>query len=179
MLPRNLQFYTQLVFATAKVLVALMLPACLQVYGDAVIDKAPLLFVSNYHSTVFLKRSEHVCNKQLWASEPIWWDRQQPSARSCWLTLLRLADEKQVVKARLPRMAVPRTADGCVLTQVSSKDRPLATKRSLCTRSQPAIKLMASSSTGKGYEAFHHKAASGMTAGRLQQQPLGTAIGDI
>ena len=179
MLPRNLQFYTQLVFATAKVLIALMLPACLQVYGDAVIDKAPLLFVSNYHSTVFLKRSEHVCNKQLWASEPIWWDRQQPSARSCWLTLLRLADEKQVVKARLPRMAVPRTADGCVLTQVSSKDRPLATNRSLCTRSQPAIKLMASSSTGKGYEAFHDKAASGMTAGRLQQQPLDTAIGDI
>ena len=76
-------------------------------------------------------------------------------------------------------MAVPRTADGCVLTQVSSKDRPLATKRSLCTRSQPAIKLMASSSTGKGYEAFHDKAASGMTAGRLQQQPLDTAIGDI
>ncbi|DBB06104.1 TPA: hypothetical protein ACH3X3_009663 [Trebouxia sp. C0006] len=148
-----------------------------QVYGDAVIDKPPLLFVSNYHSTVFLKRSEHVCNKQLWASEPIWWDRQQPSARSCWLTLLRLADEKQVVKAQLPRMAVPRTADGCVLTQVSSKDRPLATKRSLCTRSQPAIKLMASSSTGKGYEAFHDKAASGMTAGRLQQQPLDTAIG--
>ncbi|KAL0043295.1 hypothetical protein WJX79_000713 [Trebouxia sp. C0005] len=148
-----------------------------QVYGDAVIDEAPLLFVSNYHSTVFLKRSERVCNKQRWASDPIWWDRQQPSARSCWLTFLRLADEKQVVKARLPRTAVPRTADSYVLTQVSSKDRPLATKRSVRTRSQPAIKLMASSSTRKGYEAFHDKAASSITAGRLQQQPFDTATG--
>ncbi|KAA6418757.1 MAG: hypothetical protein FRX49_11245 [Trebouxia sp. A1-2] len=169
--------YRQLVFATAKVVVALILLACSQVYGDAVIDEAPLLFVSNYHSTVFLKRSERVCNKQRWASDPIWWDRQQPSARSCWLTFLRLADEKQVVKARLPRTAVPRTADSYVLTQVSSKDRPLATKRSVRTRSQPAIKLMASSSTRKGYEAFHDKAASSITAGRLQQQPFDTATG--
>lgn len=174
-----LQDYRQLVSATAIVLVALILPAYSQVYGDAVIDEAPLLFVSNYHSTVFLKRSEHVCDKKLWASEPIWWDRQQPSARSCWLTFLRLADETEAVKARLPQTAVPRTADNYVLTQVSSKDRPLATKRSLRTRSRPANKLMASSSTKKGYGAFHDKAASGMTAGRLQQQPVDTTTCDF
>ncbi len=57
----------------------------LQVYGDAVIDEAPMLIISNYHATVFLKRSEHVQDKRLWASRPVWWDQQQPTARSCWL----------------------------------------------------------------------------------------------
>lgn len=76
-------------------------------------------------------------------------------------------------------MAVPRTADGYVLTHVSSKDQPLATKTSLRTRSQPAIKLMTLSSTRKGYEALHDNAASGITVGRLQQQAVDTATGDI
>ena len=74
--------------------------ACLQAYGDAVIDEAPLLFVSNYHCTVFLKRSQHVHDKKLWASEPIWWDRQHPSAPSCWLRCLRAADEMQAQVAK-------------------------------------------------------------------------------
>ena len=44
---------------------------CMQVYGDAVMDEAPLLILTNYHVTVFLKRSEHVHDKRLWASEPV------------------------------------------------------------------------------------------------------------
>ena len=44
---------------------------CMHVYGDAVMDEAPLLILTNYHVTVFLKRSEHVHDKRLWASEPV------------------------------------------------------------------------------------------------------------
>lgn len=31
-----------------------------QVYGDAVLDEAPLLILTNYHVTVFLRRSSNV-----------------------------------------------------------------------------------------------------------------------
>ena len=127
-----------------------ILIAGLQAYGDAIIDEAPLLFVSNYHCTVFLKRSEHVHNKQLWASEPIWWDQQQPSARSCWLRFLQVADELQDMKPRLPRMVVPRTAGGYVLPRVGIEAPPLPMKKNLRLRAQPAIRLIASSGSRKG-----------------------------
>ncbi|KAK9829488.1 hypothetical protein WJX72_006168 [[Myrmecia] bisecta] len=42
-----------------------------QVYGDAVFDEAPMLILTNYHVTVFLKRSADVQDKRLWASPPI------------------------------------------------------------------------------------------------------------
>ena len=50
----------------------------MQVYGDAVMDEAPLLILTNYPVTVFLKRSEHVHDKRLWASEPVWWGSAAP-----------------------------------------------------------------------------------------------------
>jgi len=124
---------------------------CMQVYGDAVMDEAPLLILTNYHVTVFLKRSEHVHDKRLWASEPVWWNQQHPSARSCWLRALQVAEEMQHIKCKLRRMVVPQTAEGYIIP-VSSKQaqQPLAKK--LRPQAQPAIRLMASSDTLKGYE---------------------------
>ncbi|KAL0028592.1 hypothetical protein WJX79_004062 [Trebouxia sp. C0005] len=130
-----------------------------QAYGDAVIDEAPLLFVSNYSCTMLLKRSEHVHNETRWAFEPIWWDQQHPSARSCWLKFPCVADEMQDTKPRLPRTVVPRTANGYILPQISIVDSHLAANRSLCPRPQPTIRLMASSITHKGYELVPNKTA--------------------
>lgn len=57
----------------------------LQAYGDAVIDEALMLITSTYPVTVSLKRSEIVQDKRLWASQPVWWDQEEPSARCCWV----------------------------------------------------------------------------------------------
>ena len=138
-----------------------------------------MLFVSNYHCTVFLKRSRHVHNKTLWASEPIWWDRQHPSARSCWLRFLRAADEMQDIKPRLPRMVVPRTADGYIQPQVQNADASLAAKRVPCPRPQPIIRLMASSINRKGYQLSQEPTGNGASATSWQQQPAGTAAGGV
>lgn len=118
-----------------------------------------MLFVSNYSCTVLLKRSEHVHNETRWAFEPIWWDQQHPSARSCWLKFPCVADEMQDTKPRLPRTVVPRTANGYILPQISIVDSHLAANRSLCPRPQPTIRLMASSITHKGYELVPNKTA--------------------
>ena len=138
-----------------------------------------MLFVSNYHCTVFLKRSRHVHNKKLWASEPIWWDRQHPSARSCWLRFLRAADEMQDIKPRLLRMVVPRTADGYILPQVKDVDASLAAKRGLRPRPQPTIRLMASSSNRKGYQLCYEPTGNAASATGLQQDLAGTTAGEI
>lgn len=173
-------FLKQLVFAVAELLnKTIIFSDCLQAYGDAVIDEAPLLFISNYHCTVFLKRSEHVHNKTLWASEPIWWDQQHPSARSCWLKFLCVADEMQEVKAKLPRMVVPRTADGYMLPKVSVVVPHPAPNRSLRPRPQKTIRLMASSITRKGYDVVPCKPAYGTSTSSLQQQLAGSVEGDI
>ena len=84
----------------------------LQVYGDAVMDEAPLLILTNYHVTVFLKRSEDVQDKRLWASEPIWCDQADPPARASWLHGLQQAQELRNLKQRLPRAVVPPTVQG-------------------------------------------------------------------
>ena len=165
-------------FCYGQIAPTLQVLACLQAYGDAVINEAPVLFVSNYHCTVFLKRNQHVHNKKLWASEPIWWDRQHPSARSCWLRFLRAADEMQDIKPRLPRMVVPRTADGCILPQVKMVDASLVAKRGLRPRPQPTIRLMASSINWKGYRLSHKPTGNGTSATGLQQQLAGTTAGD-
>lgn len=138
-----------------------MFPAGLQAHGDAVIDEAPLLFVSNYNCTVFLKRSEHVHNKTRWAFEPVWWDQQHPSASSCWLKFLCVADEMQDTKPRLARMVVPRTANGYMPPQISIVDPHLAADRSLRPRPQPAIRLLASSIARKGHELVPEKTTYG------------------
>ncbi len=124
---------------------------CMQVYGDAVIDEAPLLILSNYHVTVFLKRSEHVHDKRLWASEPVSWNQQHPSARSCWLRALQVAKEMQHIKCELLRMVVPQTAEGHIIP-VSSKRALQPLQKKLRPQAQPAIRLMASSDTFKGHE---------------------------
>ena len=53
-------------------------------------DEAPLLILSNYDVTIFLKRAKHVMDKRLWASPPVWWDSQRPSARCSWLRFFQV-----------------------------------------------------------------------------------------
>lgn len=75
-------------------------------------DEAPLLILTNYHVTVFLKRSENVQDKRLWASEPIWFDQTDPPARASWVHGLQQAEELRDLKQRLPRAIVPPTLEG-------------------------------------------------------------------
>ena len=84
----------------------------LQVYGDAVMDEAPLLILTNYHVTVFLRRSHDVQDKRLWASEPIWFDCTDPPARACWVHALQQAEKLRELKQKLLRAVVPPTFEG-------------------------------------------------------------------
>lgn len=62
------------------------------------------------------------------------------------------------MKPQLPRQVVPQTADGYVLPLVSTAHHPKG-KDNLRSRPQPAIKLMASSESNKGYDVVHNTAS--------------------
>lgn len=94
-------------FVCCHVYVLVCVPS--QVYGDAVLEEAPLLILSNYNVTLFMKRSEDVQDKRLWVSTPIWWDSTDPSVRVCWLYALQQALEMKSWKAKLPSRLVPPT----------------------------------------------------------------------
>ncbi len=127
-----------------------------------------------------MRRSEHVLDKRLWASEPIWWDRQRPSARSCFLTALQLAVEMQPMKCKLARMMVPQTAEGYSMTQLvvapphHQAQQPPAKK--LRPRQQPTIRLTAASE--KGYQQLAMGAAWHPVPSCTTQQPLGALTGE-
>ena len=95
------------------------------------------------------------------------------------LKFLCVADEMQEVKPKLPRMVVPRTADGFILPKVSAVDPHVALNRNLRPRQQKATKLLASSTTGKGYDVASYKPAYGTSTNSLQQQPACSMEGDI
>ena len=84
----------------------------LQVYGDGVMDEAPLLILTNYHVTFFLRRSATVVDKRLWASPAVWWDQTEPPPRVCWLYALQQAEQLRQLKALLLRVAVPLHPNG-------------------------------------------------------------------
>lgn len=95
---------------------AYMLLCCydvhMQAFGDAVMDEAPLLIISNYEVTYFLLRDvEDVTNKVLKVSPPVPWDCKDPPAMACWLYALKLAAElwNGGVKETLRRDDVPIT----------------------------------------------------------------------
>lgn len=105
-----------------------------------------MFIISNYHVTVFVKRSEDVQDKRLWASHPIWWDQQQPSARSCWLWALHEATQLQHLKCKLSHLAVPQT---CIEndTPVISKQVQKSNLERLPRRAHPASGLVSSSTS--------------------------------
>ncbi|EIE18322.1 hypothetical protein COCSUDRAFT_60291 [Coccomyxa subellipsoidea C-169] len=128
-----------------------------QVYGDAVFDEAPMLILTNYHVTVFLKRSADVQDKRLWASPPIWWDSTDPPARACWLYSLEQAHSMRAMKQKLPRFAVPPTMKGYHIPAQSQLDQPVVqdagTGLRRSSRARTAtLRLQATSASGKGYE---------------------------
>ena len=134
----------------------------LQVYGDGVMDEAPLLILTNYHVTFFLRRSASVMDKRLWASPAVWWDQTDPPPRVCWLYALQQAKQLQPLKASLPRVAVPYTLKGHPLPLLADSDGETesnspsrASKRQRTAAQQAAqqvIVLNAHSTSGKGYE---------------------------
>ncbi|KAL0029935.1 hypothetical protein WJX77_008287 [Trebouxia sp. C0004] len=63
----------------------------------------------------------------------------------------QVAKEMQHITCKLPRMVVPQTAEGCTIL-VSSKRALQPLEKKLRPQAQPAIRLMASSDTFKGYE---------------------------
>ena len=90
-------------------------------------------------------------DKRLWASEPVWWDRQHPSARSCWLRAFQVAQDVAGWKSKLPRLAVPQTVDGYSLSISQSQPVQPAARR-FRERTAPVIQLKASSAGHKGYD---------------------------
>ena len=78
----------------------------LQAYADAVLDEAPLLVLTDYNVTIFLRRSGDVKDNRLWASEPVWADQQSPPARAAWLNALQQAHKLRFLKPMLPRTGV-------------------------------------------------------------------------
>jgi hypothetical protein len=63
----------------------------MQVFGDAVIDKAPVLVLTNYKVTIFMRRHEDVHDKCLQASTPVWYDQLDPPVRASWLYAMKEA----------------------------------------------------------------------------------------
>jgi len=83
-----------------------------QAYGDAVMDEAPLLIISNYEVTYFIKRDVlDVTDKRLVVSPPVSWDSQSPHPLAAWLFCLHHASElwKDNTKSRLGHAQVPAT----------------------------------------------------------------------
>lgn len=136
----------------------------LQAYGDAVLDEAPIFFLTNYHVTVFLKRSADVMDKRIWASEPIWYDRIHPPARACWVHGLQLAQQMQPLKRSLPRVVVPPTVEGYIIQQrpqqqvqhleAQAAEAGSISARRVRRRVTPSVcvRLQARCASGKGYE---------------------------
>ena len=141
----------------------------LQVYGDGVMDEAPLLILTNYHVTFFLRRSATVVDKRLWASPAVWWNQTEPPPRVCWLYALQQAEQLRQLKASLLRVAVPYTlmghplpqrghppplrADSDEETQSTSPSRASKRRRTAAQQAaQQVIVLNAHSTSGKGYE---------------------------
>ena len=83
----------------------------LQAYADAVLDEAPLLVLTDYNVTVFLRRSGDVKDNRLWASELVWADQHNPPARAAWLNALQEAHKLRLLKQMLPRAGVPHTLE--------------------------------------------------------------------
>lgn len=86
----------------------------MQAYGDAVLDEAPLLVVSNFRQTYFVRRNIHdVADKTLYASPLIAHDHPADvlPPLAAWLYVLRLAHDwsEQGVKQTLPCNQVPVT----------------------------------------------------------------------
>ena len=70
-------------------------------------DEAPLLVLTDYNATVFLRRSKDVKDNRLWASEPVWVDQHHPPAFAAWINALQQAKNLRCLKQALPRARVP------------------------------------------------------------------------
>ena len=100
----------------------------LQAFGDAVFDKAPLVALTNYDVTIFLKRSQDVKDKRLWASEPIWFDDTSPPPQVFWLYGLQTAHQLQGWKERLPRADVPASRKRKLIAEEQAKGASSASR---------------------------------------------------
>ena len=103
----------------------------LQVYGNAVLDEAPVFFLTNYHVVIFFRRSDDVRDTRLWASSPIWFDQINVPARVYWVYALHQAMQLSSLKAKLPRELVPHTP---VEQRTEVPDSPPMRKRQRTTR---------------------------------------------
>ena len=63
----------------------------MQAFGYAVKEQVALFTVCNYEMTFFIKRSAVPGDKTIFVSDPIFYNRQGPSARSFWLAFLLLS----------------------------------------------------------------------------------------
>lgn len=123
-----------------------------QAYGDAVFDEAPLLVITNYRVTVFLKRSPDVKDKRLWASEPIWLDDTSPPPRVSWLHGLQLAHELQGWKASLPRADVPASRKRKLIAEESANGVSSDSRRVMPRKTNVSSSRQVSNPSYEGHE---------------------------
>ncbi|WIA20003.1 hypothetical protein OEZ85_005875 [Tetradesmus obliquus] len=100
-----------------------------QAYGDAVMDEAPLLLVSNWHTTfLFSRRLDDVRNKTLQVSQ--WaWDSTDVPPLGAFLYVLHRAHQlwHNDAKQQLPRAGVPVTPRSGYEVQLGSRQVQLGT----------------------------------------------------
>lgn len=114
-----------------------------QAYGDAVMDEAPLLLISNWHTTFLFSRClDDVCNKTLQVSQ--WaWDSIDVPPLGAFLYVLHLAHQlwHKNAKQQLPRVGVPVTPRSGYEVQLGSRQVQLGTHfggwRPAPSRNQP------------------------------------------
>ena len=167
-------------------------------------DEAPLLILTNYHVTVFLKRSEDVQDKRLWASEPIWYDQTDPPARASWVHGLQQAKELRDLKRRLPRAIVSPTVEGYhiqprpqqahrehqqaaaeqqVAADQQAAEAGLASSRKRQRTRHVSLRLQARSPSCKGYEVDSQgslapqQAAANLTDSRAEETITQSELG--
>lgn len=142
----------------------------LQVYGDAVMDEAPLLIVTNFHVTVFMRRSDNVLDKKLFASEPIWFDQTDPPLRACWVHALQQAQELRDLKRRLPRAVVPPTVEVYHIEQRPQQAHGQLGQQQHATAEQRAAAQQQAATEQQGPEAG---SAPGSKRQRVAEQQVG------
>ena len=110
--------------------------AVVQAFGDAVLDEAPGMIVSNYACTIFLVRSIDVHDKRLWVSPPVWWNDTEVPARACWLSFLNEMEQRIPWKRLLSRTQVPATGKGYSMQLQAASETDAAASVSVVLQAQ-------------------------------------------
>ncbi|CAL5219891.1 g1815 [Coccomyxa viridis] len=119
-----------------------VLPGLQQAHGYACHEGVALFAVYSYEVVIFGARSS-VDDKRIKLSDPVWLDRQNPSAKSLWLRFMQLSAERHQEREAFDPDLVPDTGDGYIIDIAAGPD------------GQPAWRLVLDrSANDKGFTAL-------------------------